>query len=320
MPSHASNPNKKKLRTFTAEHVKLRCLRCMSKATMPYATYAMTQTVGGGAIGCCFGGNGVLCGGQMVKYGPFVKRPRTLALLPTYAWARDRAQRRRRGAALAAEAAIDPDDIDENDGNDDLDFVVSRDFNINMRFTPEDMEAARIVPAAISVGGPTTLTGISTGLVATGNADLAERLKSTKTNSPAQKSAWQHALDVGAPNAARYQLGKLAHYEWCHLQGVCLGGKTNAGNLVCGHFALNTYMAVIESVLSSSGTQRRVRVTAWCDKQYVADWLRYEVFDLTMGNILPAARVDLWIDGRITKFSQNDQSQVIALLKQAGLG
>ena len=287
---------------------------------MPYSLYAAVRSLGGGAIGCCFGSNGVLCGGQMIKYGPFIKRSRTLALLPTYAWARDRALRKRRGTAVAAEAAFDPDDIDEKEGNDDLDFVVSRDFFINMRFTPENMEAPRIVPAALSTGGLTTFTERSTGLVSTGNADPAERAKSTKTNSPAQKSAWQYALDVGAPNAARYQLGKLVHYEWCHLQGVCLGGKTNADNLVCGHFALNTYMAVIESVLSGSGTQRRIRVTAWCDKQYVADWLRYEVFDLTMGTTLPAARADIWIDGRITRFSQNDQTRVVDALKQVGLG
>ncbi|OOG66399.1 hypothetical protein B0E46_02740 [Rhodanobacter sp. B04] len=319
MPSHSSNP--KKIKPLTAQHVKLRCLRCGRKATMSYAIHAAIQKLGGaGALGCCFGNNGVLCGGQMVKYGPLIKRSRTLALLPTYAWARERALRQRRSAAMAAEAAIDPDDIDENDGNDDPDFVLSRDFDISMRLTPEDMEAPRIVPAALTIGGPTTLTGISTGLVSTGNADLAERLKSTKTNSPAQKSAWRHALDVGAPNAGRYQVGRLAHYEWCHLQGVCLGGKTNAANLVCGHFAVNTYMAVIESVLSGSGTQRRIRVTAWCDKQYVADWLRYEVFDLTMNNILPQARADIWIDGRITKFSQNDRTRVADELARAGLG
>lgn len=315
-----SSLKKKKPLSHTAQHVKLRCLRCMGKATLPYANYALARVVGDGAVDCCFGSNGVLCGGRMVKYGPLISRNRTLAMLPTYAWARDRALRRRRGAALVAEANIDPDDIDENEGTDDPDFVLSRDFCINMRFTPEDMEAPRTVPQAISVGGlPTALTAISTGLVATGNADMAERVKSTRTNSPAQKSAWRYALEVGAPNAAPYQLGKLAHYEWCHLQGVCLGGRTDAANLVCGHFAVNTYMAVIESVLSSNGTQRRICVTAWCDKQYVADWLRYQIFDLAGGHTPPVARADIWIDGRITKFSQNDRDQVVAVLAQAGL-
>lgn len=327
MPHSKSTSTSKKKGTkstrLVTQHTKLRCLRCHRKATMPESTYvAAIATRLGVSVNCCFGQNGIFCGGQMVRFGGAISRPRTLAQLPTYAWARDRALRGRRGAALVAEQTIgdmDPEDIDDSDGTDDPDFVLSRDFFINMRFTPEDMEPARPTPTGLG-GGLLQLAEMTTDLVTTGNPDFAERIKSTKAYAAPGKSAWQYALDQGAPNAMRYRVGSLAHYEWCHLQGVCIGGKTDAGNLVCGHFAVNTYMAVIESALSASGAQRRIKVSAWCAQPYVADWVHYQIFDLFSGGHPPQPRVDIWIDGRITKFSQNDALQVQSELKRLGIG
>jgi hypothetical protein len=294
MPKSANKKKKSQkkhlaLKSPNEQYTRLRCLRCNGKAIISVAAF-WTGAAGGQTVRCCHGEGGVLCKGKMIRFGNLVTRNRTRSLYPPYSVTRERALRPLRGAVMAARAAqpaqaqadveiddalgVESEEEDDADELSDPDFVLPRDYNIQMRFTPEHMEAPRTVPLVIAA----TLTQMTTGLVSTGDPDVKERDKQTKLHAAPQKAAWRYSLDVGAPNAAPYKLGKLSHYEWCHLQGVAIGGKTVAANLACGHYAVNTYMAVIESVLSETHSKRSIRVTALCEKQYVADWVRYEIF------------------------------------------
>jgi len=309
---------KKQTRTFRlrTQHVKLRCLSCRGKCSMAESEYELRMN-DTGRIRCCFIDHGIPCDGRMFKFGRRISRPRTVSMLPTYNWVRERAARGRRAAAIRAEEAFDPDHVEENEGTDDPDFVLNRDFFINMRFTPEDMDQIRTSPP--DAGSLGALVAMTTGVVMTANADFAERMKSTKMYAAPGKSAWTYSLEQGAPNASRFRVGSLHHYEWCHLQGVCIGGKTQANNLVCGHFAVNTYMAVIEAAISSSGAARRVQVTAWCQLPHVANWIHYRIFHSLVPTLHDRA-TDIWIDGTITKFSQNDEAEVRGALRRNGIG
>lgn len=162
---------------------------------------------------------------------------------------------------------------------------------------------------------PTSNNDKTTGIVPVTGALLGERQISTNSkmnNTP----AWKFALNKSAPNANKWKKGSQSHYEYCHLQGCALGGKTLAANLVAGHYALNTYMMVIEGVMQAK-TQHSIRITAYCPMPDIADAVEYSVYKNTQTG--PQHIWSIIIDGQITGFSSNDADQVKASMKAAGL-
>lgn len=184
-------------------------------------------------------------------------------------------------------------------------------FNPAMRYTKDSMGVARQQL-------PQQAADRSTQLVQIGGMVIFERLKSTSAQFD-KKPAWRLAMDLGAPNAGRYQKGGRNHYEYCHLQGCALGGKTLRGNLVAGHYAVNTYMMVIEGELQGK-TELYLRVDSYASRgnANVADMIHYQVAK-PLGNGQHNVLFAEVIDGRISNFSRTDADDVRQRMRQAGL-
>lgn len=201
-----------------------------------------------------------------------------------------------------------PEDLSDEvlDDSDDFDFIAPIDFTPSMRYTTGRTTAAR------------ALTGVhpgkfdkTTGRVRIDNAISGERQKSTAACFGG-KPAWQFAKSAGAHNAGNYSVISKNHYEWCHLQGVALGGKTLPGNLCAGHYALNTWMMTIEGVLQGK-RGFEIEVTAYCEKKDIIDRL---VYDIYTRNTL---KLRLVADGRMRYFSRIDYESLIAVMRNAGI-
>lgn len=264
------------------------------------------------------------CSGTMHRIGRLVTRTRTVSTRPTVdsvETQRERARRPGRGKRKADESFLKPDfdfgdeetakapgakRLRQTSDDEDQDFVLALDFKPTLRLTLARMEAMR------NFNGTPTGTPQTTGRVAVANSIAGERFKSTKDCFDGWP-AWKYARAAAAPNAGIYTIDKRNHYEWCHLQGVALGGLTLASNLVAGHYALNTWMMTIESVVGGkSGLE--IEVIAWCVTPNIADSITYRIYRAN-GKLI----ADLWADGHITKFSRIDYDALLLSLSLYGL-
>lgn len=191
-------------------------------------------------------------------------------------------------AYLKQEAVEFPDSDDIYDA----DYKNAVLFTPKMRFTADRMKPRTVFDEKLS------------SMFMAGTISNSTGRKSTKV--AMGMSAWEYALKNGAPNAGKYRLGGQEHYEWCHLVADSLGGPTDKTNLVAGHYAVNTFMLAIEQVLNNrQAKDLKVKVTAYCKIDYIADFIHYQVF-----NLLDKLLFELIIDGHISQFSEVDYDLV----------
>lgn len=250
------------------------------------------------------------CVGTMHPSGKLITRRTTAdaGLLYEFQVAR-RDVSRKRALVNYADASDDEDQMPDakrrkTRESEDEAWAPAEQYTPAMRFTTHDMETN------LRLGPPSGLTLKQLSCTRITAALPGERQKSTK--SPMGAAAWRHAQKFGAPNAGSFTLGSRDHYEWCHLQAVSLGGSTIAANLVAAHYALNTYMSVVEEHLRGK-THLEVGIDVYCTHADVADYIVYSVYRATDRKCL----ISLNMDGRMTCFSVADRERVKARLKQA---
>jgi hypothetical protein len=102
------------------------------------------------------------------------------------------------------------------------------------------------------------------------------------------------------------------YYEWNHIVADCLGGKTEAKNLVAASASCNTFMMNIEACLKGKG-HIQIDVRAYCKpkKADVAEWITYDIINQFANN--PLSYV---IDGRAKYFTRDDGRYVITGVKK----
>lgn len=193
------------------------------------------------------------------------------------------------------------------DDEDDDDYAPSEQYTPAMRFTDEDMESG------LRLSAPNGLLTKSSGRVSIKAAISGEREKSTN-NQMNGDAAWSYARGLGACNSGEYALGARNYYEWCHLQGVSLGGSTVAANLIAGHYAVNTYMSVVEECLRGK-TALQIEVVAHAVHANVADFIVYSIYKASDGKLVTS----IAIDGHMTYFSSRDRDRVRQGMKSWGI-
>ncbi|SMR76928.1 MULTISPECIES: hypothetical protein [Stenotrophomonas] len=255
------------------------------------------------------------CAGTMVSHGAPIIRRRTAELHPSYEFQVARQAVKRKYAPVIYSDDDDSDDEISGDAqkrprnkayaSTDEDWAPPEQYSPAMRFTLGHMESG------LRVRPPRKGAEKSSGRVQITAAVRGERGKSTST-AMGGIAAWKRAVKCGAPNAGRFSLSSRNHYEWCHLQAVCLGGYTLAGNLVAGHYALNTYMSVVEECLRGK-THIEVKIDVYCRSGDVADFILYSIFRSRDGKLLDT----LPMDGRMTLFSKTDAQRLRDRLKKA---
>ena len=118
----------------------------------------------------------------------------------------------------------------------------------------------------------------------------------------------------------KFYQGSKTHYEWCHLVGDSLGGDTTGTNLVAGSYGCNTYMATIEKLLIGK-TELVIKVTALCNNEHVAEFIRYEIWPL--GKSKATHLKSFMIDAANFYFTTADmvevQNDLIIWLKSVGV-
>jgi hypothetical protein len=253
------------------------------------------------------------CQGIMTPVGRIIVKVSTVRKGTTYEFQKKREDLRRKRARPEVYQGDGLDDDGDGAGDPvkrrkleetDFDYAPSEEYTPAMRFTDGDMEKpVRKTP-------PSGLATKSTGWVNISAAVAGEREKSTSDQMNGM-SAWRYARSNGAPNAGKYKLGSQAHYEWCHMRGVSLGGYTLSANLVAGHYAVNTYMSVIEEYLRGK-TAFQLEVVAHCATADIVDFLIYRIRRISDGREVTS----LSIDGHITCFSKNDRDRVRGRLKR----
>ncbi|WP_345533767.1 hypothetical protein [Viridibacterium curvum] len=269
------------------------------------------------------------CSGEMRLYGPILTRRRTAQMFPDYLKQRDRKSLTR--AAKGKKRTWSEANESDDEGTDDDDGLgeATPDANKKQKYLDDDDDDEYLLPATFNREGRLTIDSMevlasssnplaglkakSPGRMTVTNAIPGERSKSTNT-AMGGIAAWRHARSAKAPNSKRYCLGSKNYYEWCHLHADSLGGSCVELNLVAAHYAVNTYMMIIEAELKGkSGLE--TEVTAFCSQDDIADWIEYKVF--AKGKSAPLL-VEL-IDGRITNFSRSDMSALQGRLKKAGI-
>ncbi|MCF7749282.1 hypothetical protein KQ945_00890 [Bacillus subtilis subsp. subtilis] len=269
------------------------------------ATLLRTHTV----VGC----TAPHCPGILVARGRIITRRSTAESGATYAFQVARQARKR--SLPPVEYFVDEEEDDgpvvskpiKRQKAQDDDWAPPEQYTPAMRFTRQSMETN------LRKKAPTGLTLKHVAQSKITAAVYGERSKCT--NTPMGKvSAWSHAKKHGAPNAGRYTPASQNHYEWCHLQGVSLGGYTLASNLVAGHYALNTYMSVVEEHLRGK-TAFAVDIQVHCSAPDVADFIVYAIYRDHDKKLMKK----LNMDGRMKCFSALDRIRVKQDLKSAGL-
>lgn len=296
---------------------KVRCIDpgCARAAHVSAKSHPALAT--GGTVACCHKRRGGQCFGRMGRIPRTQAVPSGSASLkayPAYEYVLARTTRPRRGATEPdyEEEMLDSEDEAELEEMARIEEIEDPGFEPPVEFRPEMRYSTSMVARVIGALHNVTK---SIGPVQIGAKDEAERRKQTKgefLNVP----AWKFALNAGAPNAGRWARGSQNHYEYCHLQGCALGGRTVRANLVAGHYALNTYMMVIEGVLQAK-TNLWIEVKVHCVHHDVADALEYIVHEQTVRGLV--RRWGCIIDGRITGFDANDALQVKNAMAHAGI-
>lgn len=289
-------------------HVQLKCSTCQKKITIDKAAWEKSGPIDAQTMPCVYERDG--CSGTMHKFGHILIKRRTIELRPSLDSVLKQNERAKRKRTPASYVEEDEDDEPPRKKfareEEDDEWLLPVEFNPSMRLTAERMEAAR------SLSQSSTGTVKTTDRIKIGNAIPGERERKTHEHFN-NVSAWRLARNHGAPNANKFTAHKKNHYEYCHLLGVALGGRTNLGNLVAGHYALNTYMMAIESRLQGSGFE--VEVTAYCSYPHIADFVKYRVYKSKQTTPF----IDIDIDGRITRFSRLDLEELDRQLTVAGL-
>lgn len=298
--------------------VKLMCDRCGLSAHMRWGNFNRQSTGKTKTVQCCF----PMCSGRMQRKrhtSPTPARSKSLRYMASYETAVARRSLRRAASPVVSYKQDDLDSDDEDritalelrDALDDPGFEPAVDFDPSMRLTQINMSARPNLQLPLNpdkVIGPVQI----------GSMDLAERGKSTKSVM-GNVAAWRFAQNNSAMNAGAYYPGSTNHYEYCHLQGCALGGKTVRANLVAGHYALNTHMMVIENRLQAK-TEHWIKVSVCfqTNTNDIADRLEYTVYK----NTVIGGMTKLWstvIDGQNNYFSANNKQEVERSLSQVGL-
>ncbi len=270
------------------------------------------------------------CGGSLGVYGHKISKPSTIGRKRDFNWTLNRSNMQRPSALIAkAKTRAFFEEAKEEEGKDgdkrlggrspkiglqekkDEEYVPPVDFDPSMRLTLLDKDERSQEDLR-----PQTMAyteSKSSGRVDISGSILGERQKNTASLFEGT-SAWSHAISWAAPNAGKWYSGSKGHYEYCHLHGDALGGRCLASNLVAGHYALNTYMMVIESQLQSR-TDLQIEVTAYCQKTNIADCVHYQIFKKTTSD--PQLLWSKFLDGRIQFFSKMDADAVTKDLKEA---
>ena len=286
---------------------RIKCASCGFKVTIE-STELLDILRTQQRVNCCVEN----CPGEMRALGPVIVRPSTVRRGATYDFQINRQKIRR---PRPAQYQVDDDDGGDEDGSrrkrakvdEDMDYAPSEEYTPSMRFTTVDMETGlrQIAPRGLTIK--------TTGRLPIKAAVPGEREKSTSAQMNNQP-AWSYAQSCGAPNANAFQLGGQGHYEWCHMQGVSLGGYTMRANLVAGHYAVNTYMSVIEEYLRGK-TAYQIEVIAYCQHDNVADFISYKIHRILDGSLA----MELAIDGSMKFFSANDRDRVRDAMKRNNL-
>lgn len=209
-------------------------------------------------------------------------------------------ERLKRVSAQAAEqfdwdAAIDHDHVDL----DDPDYEPpARSFNVDMRLTNGARMSCRALKDVIYDARFDKVQEEDIGAVqhrpVSTNAAMGTHICGKGTVSARKVSK----------RGAVYHPGGKGHDEWCHLLADSLGGPTAADNLVAGSYGANTHMAVLENLLKGR-TDLRVRVTAHCSADHVAEMIHYEV----AFRVDPLKSVEFWMDATNFDFTKEDMEE-----------
>lgn len=285
---------------------RIKCSACGDRMTIGLETFnELVRTQG--QIGCLV----EHCVGTMHLFGQLITRKATAESGRLYEFqVARRGVRRQRAVVDYADTLDDEDAMPQakrrkaRESDEDA-WAPAEQYTPAMRFTIHDMETN------LRPDPPAGLTLKQLPCVRITAALPGERTKST-SKPMGGAAAWKYAQKFGAPNAGCYTLASRDHYEWCHLQAVSLGGTTTATNLVAGHYALNTYMSVVEEHLRGK-THLEVGIDVHCVHDDVADYVVYSVYRATDHKRL----VSLNMDGRMTSFSTADRDRVKARLKLA---
>lgn len=304
--------------TKSVLRVKVVCRTCHNKMHIDHSRFVRGVRC---PVRRRIGGATVACQGQLVRVPKtrlVAPQSNSLRPLPQFEAIEARSSRPVRFAAqidfeeeeLPAAEQMDIERVQQRQDAEDPDYVdPPKEFDPHMRFTPDSM----VIRGA--AGPPGRAADMDTQAVAIGDNNVAARLISTSSQFGGLP-AWKFALDQGAPNAHRWKRGSRRHYEYCHLVACCLGGDTVQGNLVAGHFAVNTLMMVIENYISGrAGYAVRVRVWFCAGLNRIPDFMLYEVYKPGGGG--PAWR--LLIDCAIFNFSENDATTLEKDMKRSGL-
>jgi len=194
-----------------------------------------------------------------------------------------------------ADVAETEDEVEVEDPRDPSFAPPAEHFEARMRYTPGARQDVH-PESRLSVLNLTKLMafqiGAPTGRASNQNAVMGGR------------KAWEIA------GRGDYAVNKVTSSEWCHLQGLSLGGPNIASNLVSASFAANTEMYVMEMLLRGK-TDLFVTVKSYVksmakDEADVVEFIEY---------IIRAGKLDdkerdfvRWIDGRSDAFSGLDAS------------
>jgi hypothetical protein len=142
---------------------------------------------------------------------------------------------------------------------------------------------------------PFTHSHKTTGKVAVSPGSGAVRGDNTPSDVTISATAYAKSMTT-LFHPLRGEWGSVA-YQWCHLQGLGIGGTNDDGNLVCGSKWLNGEMIVFENWLKErdrGGSRLHIEVSgklAWGSK-YLVENVTYKIYK---GAYLLGS---FWLDGR----------------------